>query len=748
MPPQQQTQQQHIVRTLRNLVWYNLDNNLLPSAIFIAERLLAQDPKSPETYYLLALCYYRSKQLKSAEHTAYKCIRHLGCAYIFAQCCLELRNGKEQQGISVLEKCKSQWSTQPQSWNKHTDTQRKMTPDGAAVHTVVGRLYEALNQQKDAVEHYAAAVRANPFAWEAYERLCELGTALRVDNIFKPSVEMLACLNVNQENPASNIQHSHGLSHQRTGTENLQDPFATTPVGTHQSSLRDRLETAGPGNNFLSRLNEGHGSMDKIDASVVNGSTTSFSTNSDLSKTQIPPRKTRATTADSTRRGLGNKISKDLNHDSKRTVTGDSQAPSTRRSTRLLNTTSKITGKFTGSDRGGIGSTRERDAKKLKSGIVSRSRTQTNEIAKHALATITDSAMSDVKSSLSLSMKQTVDNRLNEAYLYLLGLFKKLGLGVHHLCAYRCNDALQVFRSLPPAHLETAWTFSKLGRVYFEMVQYPDAEKAFNKVRRLDPTRTLDMEVFSTLLWHLRKEVELAHLAHELTDLNRLSPQAWCAIGNSFSLQREHDSALKCFKRATQLDPCFAYAYTLQGHEHVANEEYGKALAAYRTAISVEPRHYNAWYGLGKVYDKQGKYPLAEKHFRTAAQINPNNSVLICCIGMILEQVGDYDAALEQYNLACSLSPESPLARFKKARVLMNLRDYEGALIELKTLKDLAPEESRVHFSLGGIYKRLGDKKNAIKHYTIALNLDPKAGHMIKEAIESLNDEDEEISGL
>lgn len=76
------------------------------------------------------------------------------------------------------------------------------------------------------------------------------------------------------------------------------------------------------------------------------------------------------------------------------------------------------------------------------------------------------------------------------------------------------------------------------------------------------------------------------------------------------------------------------------------------------------------------------------------------------------------------------------------------------------TLKDLAPDESKIHFALGNIYKRIRDKTNAIKHFTIALNLDPKvreirflslsihfpnllkAGHLIKEAIETLEDED------
>lgn len=234
------------------------------------------------------------------------------------------------------------------------------------------------------------------------------------------------------------------------------------------------------------------------------------------------------------------------------------------------------------------------------------------------------------------------------------------------------------------------------------------------------------MEVFSTILWHQRKDVDLSYLAHDLVDMDRLSPESWCALGNCFSLQRDHDQALKCFKRATQLNPKLAYAFTLQGHEHVSNEEYEKALVSYRCAVAADARHYNAWYGLGKVFEKMGKYDIAEKHFRTATKINPTNAVLVCCVGMVLEKTKDYKGALGQYNIACEMAPGSALSRFKKARTLMSLRMYPAALKELRILKDIAPDEANVHFLLGKLYKLLKDKRNAIKHFTDALNLDPK----------------------
>jgi anaphase-promoting complex subunit 3 len=45
------------------------------------------------------------------------------------------------------------------------------------------------------------------------------------------------------------------------------------------------------------------------------------------------------------------------------------------------------------------------------------------------------------------------------------------------------------------------------------------------------------------------------------------------------------------------VDPSFTYAYTLCGHEYLANGDLEKALSMYRHAIALDDRHYNAWYG-------------------------------------------------------------------------------------------------------------------------------------------------------
>ncbi|PUU84078.1 hypothetical protein B9Z19DRAFT_1098323 [Tuber borchii] len=771
------TPQPHVIAYFRSLVWQSLDNDMLPTALFAAERLSAYDPKGGDSVHLLSLCLYRDGQYLAAESlTKSWVVRHLGCAYIYAQCCLKLGDGRESQGINALEACRRYWIG-TSTWDRHSDTDRRSIPDAATVHFLLGRLWHNTGDVKKSVDSYVAALKLNPFAWEAFTGLCDtgilsrandrLGVNLRPNAVFKQSQEMLESLKIpSYPSHPSNIpptipEESSTLNGLRNSSENLpSDPFSA-----NGGSSRDRSDLSFNNHpSFFNRLNEGVGSG--LEAETPTSQPTGSSSHelfggNGLNTADKPPpvRKTRATTTEVTTRKLTSRSTREVGNDGKRSAASSQesgpQAPA-RRSTRL---TSKFTSKL------GVGAEREtrlgtkereREAKKAKT-VASRSRslhlTGASAAAKERQKererdTSEDINMSDAASKPTFAPGHQIDIKKQEAQLFMLDLFKKAGAGYFSLSRFRCKEALHALNSLSLSQKDTPWVQSQIGRAHYEMANYVEAEKCFLRVRNLSPVRTRDMEVFSTILWHQRKEVDLSYLAHELVELDRLSPEAWCALGNCFSLQRDHDQALKCFKRATQLNPKLAYAFTLQGHEHVSNEEYEKALASYRSAITADSRHYNAWYGLGKVFEKMGKFDTAEKHFRTASKINPTNAVLVCCVGMVMEKNKDFRGALHQYNIACEMSPTSALSRFKKARTLMLLKSYQPALKELRILKDLAPDEANVHYLLGRLHKLLHDKKSAIKHFTIALNLDPKAGHLIKEAIENLDeDEDDEYSG-
>jgi len=140
-----------------------------------------------------------------------------------------------------------------------------------------------------------------------------------------------------------------------------------------------------------------------------------------------------------------------------------------------------------------------------------------------------------------------------------------------------------------------------MGKAYFEMSDYQNAHRALQIMRRVEPHRIKGLDILSTTLWQLKKEVELSDLAQQAVAFDRMAPESWFVVGNCFSLQKEHETAITFFRRSIQLNPLYTYAHTLCGHEFTSNEDFEKAISCYRDAIRVDSRHYNAWYGLGEL---------------------------------------------------------------------------------------------------------------------------------------------------
>lgn len=167
------------------------------------------------------------------------------------------------------------------------------------------------------------------------------------------------------------------------------------------------------------------------------------------------------------------------------------------------------------------------------------------------------------------------------------------------------------------------------------MMLYKDARSTFQVLRQVAPSWLEDLEVYSTVLWHLKEDVALALHAHNLTDAHFLSPQAWCAAGSSFSRQKARENAIRCFKRATQLRPPLAHAYSLLGHEYHDCEAYNEANTAFSRALQIDGRHIAAWVGLGRVQEFLGVDSAALKYYMAAEKLNPESAVVLANIARV-----------------------------------------------------------------------------------------------------------------
>lgn len=106
----------------------------------------------------------------------------------------------------------------------------------------------------------------------------------------------------------------------------------------------------------------------------------------------------------------------------------------------------------------------------------------------------------------------------------LINLFRFLGQGLQCLSQYECRQAIELFESIPLKHLQTPWVLSRLANCYYHLQDYQKSSLIYRQLRTKFPYHIDGLEYYSTVLWHLKDDITLAALAHELTDIDRKHP--------------------------------------------------------------------------------------------------------------------------------------------------------------------------------------------------------------------------------
>ncbi|XP_073876148.1 cell division cycle protein 27 homolog isoform X6 [Macaca fascicularis] len=734
-------------------IWQALNHYAYRDAVFLAERLYAE-VHSEEALFLLATCYYRSGK----AYKAYRLLKGHSCTtpqckYLLAKCCVDLSKLAEGEQIlsgGVFNKQKS-----------HDDIVTEFGDSACFTLSLLGHVYCKTDRLAKGSECYQKSLSLNPFLWSPFESLCEIGEKPDPDQTFKfTSLQNFSnCL----PNSCTTQVPNHSLSHRQPETvltETPQDTIVQNKPKTGRSLL------GGPA--ALSPLTPSFGILPLETPSPGDGSYLQNYTNTpsviDVPSTGAPSKKSVARIGQTGTKSVfsqsGN--SREVTPILAQTQSSGPQTSTTpqvlsptiasppnalpRRSSRLFTSDSSTTKENSKKLKMKFPPkipNRKTKSKTNKGGITQPNINDSLEITKLDSSIISEGKISTITPQIQAF------NLQKAAAEGLMSLLREMGKGYLALCSYNCKEAINILSHLPSHHYNTGWVLCQIGRAYFELSEYMQAERIFSEVRRIENYRVEGMEIYSTTLWHLQKDVALSVLSKDLTDMDKNSPEAWCAAGNCFSLQREHDIAIKFFQRAIQVDPNYAYAYTLLGHEFVLTEELDKALACFRNAIRVNPRHYNAWYGLGMIYYKQEKFSLAEMHFQKALDINPQSSVLLCHIGVVQHALKKSEKALDTLNKAIVIDPKNPLCKFHRASVLFANEKYKSALQELEELKQIVPKESLVYFLIGKVYKKLGQTHLALMNFSWAMDLDPKgANNQIKEAIDKryLPDDEEPIT--
>jgi tetratricopeptide (TPR) repeat protein len=161
-----------------------------------------------------------------------------------------------------------------------------------------------------------------------------------------------------------------------------------------------------------------------------------------------------------------------------------------------------------------------------------------------------------------------------------------------------------------------------------------------------------------------------------------------------------YDEAIAKFTQGTAVFPQCFDCWDNIGFAHVQKKEYDLAEAAYKKAAELAPEDAAAYSGLANVYNAQRKFDLAAEASAKATALSTSLSApggpgagadALYNEGVILWNGGKVAEAKKQFEAAIQANPSHAEAHYQLGMALVNEGNLAGAATEFETYLKLAP---------------------------------------------------------
>lgn len=195
------------------------------------------------------------------------------------------------------------------------------------------------------------------------------------------------------------------------------------------------------------------------------------------------------------------------------------------------------------------------------------------------------------------------------------------------------------------------------------------------------------------------------------------------------------DAAMANFKRAIELDPHFALAYSGLGACYANRvfkglgepEDYTYAEAAFSKAFFYDQNVVEARVLMVMIYMARGEKKKARSEIELLQKQFPNDAALYFVKGVMHRLDGEYDESLKAFEKLTRLDPAArAVAAYNRARIFIYTRDFDKALEELDKGVKVEPNHPMLKIFRSGVYYYQGKFDDAIALIAGVLKENPR----------------------
>jgi eukaryotic-like serine/threonine-protein kinase len=206
------------------------------------------------------------------------------------------------------------------------------------------------------------------------------------------------------------------------------------------------------------------------------------------------------------------------------------------------------------------------------------------------------------------------------------------------------------------------------------------------------------------------------------------------------TIEREQlDSAMEHFRRAIEIDPKFALAYSALGSCYVNRVlkglgqagDHEKAKNTFRKALALDPKLLEARMQMVFIYLTGSQKAKARDEVDVLREEFPNDPGVHFVRGVVARLDGDYDKALRSFDRMARLNPsDRVVASYNRGRIFMYQKQYEDALRELDEGSKLEPEHPIIKVFRARVLYYRGDIDAATRILEQVLQRNPQMDGM------------------
>jgi tetratricopeptide (TPR) repeat protein len=251
-----------------------------------------------------------------------------------------------------------------------------------------------------------------------------------------------------------------------------------------------------------------------------------------------------------------------------------------------------------------------------------------------------------------------------------------------------------------------------------------EAEFKANALLALHPNAGMLWKILGVAL--LRQGKDALRALRRATELLPNDAEAYSNLGGALHDLGRWAEALLNLRKALAIQPHAVETLVDAANAMKALGQARESVALYQQALQWNPRSVEAHNNLGNAFLELGQFDDAVGCYRRALEITPNDAQIHCNLGNALRQLGRLDEAMISSRRALALDPRLSVAHNNLGLICAALGQFEQAAVSYRQALALNGSYPDALINLGNVLRDLGESREAVSLYAQAVELDPK----------------------